>query len=180
MEQIMFEHAIPKRPQTKVKTKPHHGGGSKPGKRMFSWDADEEAAMVKIAMQIAFDRINPCACDNRDFSAIPYVTKTMRLWLKKHNPKLLKRLLDEYAQHESVKDTTPLAKLDNAMYNRVHKAYYTDKDNNGRKLPVGDRRRRRLSKEHYRNNSKLVDLAPKAMEVYKGYLAFVVRLTVIP
>jgi hypothetical protein len=152
-------------------------GGSKPGKKMLRWDADENAAMAKIVMQMAFDHINPDAANNRDFKKIEEVTKKMRIFWRKRMPLFYEHMVEHY-WYDKEKETRAdaFARLKNAMSHRVHKAYYTNKDNTGKTLPKGDPRRLRKSPEHYINNSKLVELQPKAQIVYREFLEKFIRL----
>lgn len=123
-------------------------GGSTAGRKVFGWRRHERARVYVVAAQMALEGGRPGVAARGGFGGRHRIG-LLAAYMKEHDAALHRELKQFFATDD---------RLENALYNRGHKAFY---DNTA---PHGAGRFARSS-EHYRNDPKLAADIPEAERI---------------
>lgn len=123
-------------------------GGSAKGRTIFSWRASDRGRVWVVAAQIAIEGGRHGLAQHGGFGGRTRIAPLLA-YMKKHQRGFYQKLLSHFGTSQ---------RLETALYNRGHKAFYENAE------PRGTARFQR-SREHYRNDLRLAPHVAEAERI---------------
>lgn len=129
-------------------------GGSSPGRAVFGWRRHERAVVYVVAAQMVVEGARTGAAQLGRFGGRSRIAPLVA-YMRRHDRALYRELLSFYASSAD--------RLENALYNRGHKAFYANTEPRGAGRFV-------RSGEHYKNDPKLAAHVAEAKRIVAAKL----------